>query len=161
MEASLIAGQTVFVWLIALWILLGAIENIRNPKVNRDSVAEVMSMSLMAEMHPAFHAVFRRNRVMSPRAHAVAFRVIVWAESIVAAVLLLAALWLTVACIGVAPVAGAKALAAWGAIGFTLVWGGFLVGGQWFHYWCGYEGAQATHFMAALWGMLTFAILHL
>ncbi|MEO1318190.1 MAG: DUF2165 family protein, partial [Pseudomonadota bacterium] len=63
METSLIVGQTVFVWLIALWILLGALENIRNPKVNRDSVAEVMDMSRMAEVYPAMHAVFSRNKV--------------------------------------------------------------------------------------------------
>ncbi|MEL6576096.1 MAG: DUF2165 family protein [Pseudomonadota bacterium] len=161
MELNLIVGQTVFVWLIALWILLGALENIRNPKVNRDSVAEVMDMSRMAEVYPAFYEVFRRNRVIDSRLHALAFRVIVWGESVVAAVLVVAALWLTAACLGLAAADGARVLAAWGAIGFTLVWGLFLVGGQWFHYWCGYEGAQATHFMAAIWGMLTFAILHL
>ncbi|MEO0426285.1 MAG: DUF2165 family protein [Pseudomonadota bacterium] len=161
METSLIVGQTVFVWLIALWILLGALENIRNPKVNRDSVAEVMDMSRMAAVYPAMHAVFSRNKVTDPRLHALAFRVIVWGEAIVAAILVAAAIWLTAACMGVAEIEGAKVLAAWGAIGFTLVWGLFLVGGQWFHYWCGYESAQATHFAAAIWGMVTFAILHI
>ncbi|MEM7526539.1 MAG: DUF2165 family protein [Pseudomonadota bacterium] len=161
MEASLIVGQTLFVWLIALWILLGALENIRNPKVNRDSVAEVMSMSRMAEVYPDNHAVFRGNRLEDGRLHRLAFQFIVWVEVIVSGLLLLGALALTGACLGLVGVESARALAAWGTIGFVLVWGMFLVGGQWFHYWSGYEGAQATHFMAAIWGLATFAILHL
>lgn len=47
-------------------------------------------------------------------------------------------------------------MAALGAAGFAGVFGAFLAGGQWFHYWCGHEGSQMTHFALTIWGAVTF-----
>jgi predicted small integral membrane protein len=160
-EISLLFGQTLAVWLIAFWIGLGVLENIRNPAVNRDMVVGVMTMAQMKAVYPEIHEVFGRNATHDPRMHRLAFAAIVIAELAVTAVLLLGGAALTLALFGLVGAEGARSVASLGAIGFVGVWGAFLVGGQWYHYWCGYEGSQATHFMAAIWGLATFAILHL
>ena len=155
----LLAGQFLIALMPALWLALGAVENIRNPEVNRASVAEVCSMSRMRAVYPEQYAVFCRNRVEDPRVHAWMFRAILWAECAVAVLFLAGAGALGLAVLGAVPAEAAKTLAMVGAAGFSAVWAGFLVGGQWFHYWCGFESAQATHFAATLWGIGTFLAL--
>mgnify|MGYP006273833363 CR=1 FL=1 len=161
METSLLFGQALSVWLIALWLALGALENIRNPAVNRDMVRGVMGMDRMRETYPEIFAVFGRNRTENRRAQDAAFRAIVVVECVVTLILLAGAAALTLALFGLAAPGSARAVAAFGAAAFSGIWGGFLVGGQWYHYWCGYEGSQVTHFLAALWGLATFIALHL
>ena len=51
-------------------------------------------------------------------------------------------------------------LAQLGALTFTLLWAGFITGGQWFYYWHG-EFGQTTHLLAMLWGILTLIVLML
>ncbi|MEM6679035.1 MAG: DUF2165 family protein [Pseudomonadota bacterium] len=161
METSLLAGQAVFTWSISLWLALGAIENVRHPKVNRDGVADVMSMKRMAAEYPDGYETFKANRTEDARRHALAFRAIVIAEILGGIICVAGAVALTLALVGLAPVEGARVLASWGAIAFTAIWSAFLVGGQWYHYWCGYESSQATHLAATIWGMLAFITLHL
>lgn len=152
-------GQAVFTWLIAFWLALGALENVRHPSVNLDLVRGVLSMEQMKTLYPQIYDVFKGNRSESRALHYLVFTVIVFVESLVAMVLIWGAIGLTMALFGMADPYAARAVAAFGAVGFSAIWGMFLVGGQWFHYWCGYEGSQNTHFLATLWGAATFVVL--
>lgn len=161
MDYALLAGQTALVWILTLWLALGALENVRNPGVNLRMVSEVMSMARMAETYPDYYAVFSRNRVENARAHLWTFRAIVAAEVVVALAMLWGAVMMTLALADLAPAEAARGTAALGVAGFATIWGAFLVGGQWFHYWCGYEGSQATHFYLAIWGAVALVVLAL
>lgn len=161
LDIVLLLGQCVLTWLIALWLALGALENIRHPAANGGLVADVMCMGRMRETYPEFFEIFGGNRVESAWAHKLAFWFIVIVETAVALLLLVGAGALTLALFGGVPGETARILAALGALGFAAIWGGFLVGGQWFHYWCGHEGSQMTHLVATLWGIVTFLVLML
>jgi predicted small integral membrane protein len=143
------------------WIALGVFENIRVPKANGDMVAEVLSMSRMKAEEPDYYALVSGNRIESPRVHRIAFAAIVVAESIAAIVMLAGALALAGAGLGLWDAALPRTIAVLGTLAFTVVWSGFLVGGQWVHYWVIHQDAQHTHFFLVLWGMGTLALLFL
>ena len=84
---------------------------------------------------------------------------IVLAESLVALVLIVATIALAGAVTGLVHAETARIIACIGTLGFTAIWGAFLVGGQWVHYWVGHEGSQHTHFMLVLWGIGTWLAL--
>jgi predicted small integral membrane protein len=151
-EAALVAAP-------GAWIALGALENIRVPKANGDMVAEVLSMSRMKVEEPEYYAVVSGNRIESPRFHRAAFAAIVASESIAAIVMLAGALALAGAGLGLWDAAVPRTIAVLGTLAFTLVWSGFLVGGQWVHYWIIHQDAQHTHFMLVLWGVATLGLL--
>lgn len=159
METLTLLGQAVLVAILAAWIGIGVIENIRFPPVNGDLVAMVMRMDRVREERPEIYEKVKSNRVENPRLHALAYRAIVAFELLSALLLSLGAVLLVLAAIGLAGPVFARGLSAAGALAFTLVWGGFLVGGQWFHYWAGWKDSQFTHFFLAVWGALTFQIL--
>ena len=159
MESVELAGQTLLVALLAGWLVLGLVENLRAPGVNRDTVADVMSMEQMREAWPEIYARLSRNRVTDPRVHRLVFGGIVVAEAVVSAVLVAAVLALAGAVLGLVGAGAARALGAAASLGFTAIWGGFLVGGQWFGYWVAHDGAQKTHFLLTLWGIATFIAL--
>ena len=159
MELMTLLGQTVLVGLLAGWLTLAALENIRAPSVNRDLVAAVLSMETMGRAWPEIYEVFKRNRITDPRVHGCVFATIVAVESITALVLIGATLALVGAVLGLVGVDAARIIACAGTLGFTAIWGMFLIGGQWAHYWVGHEGAQATHFMLTLWGIGTYLAL--
>jgi ABC-type Fe3+-siderophore transport system permease subunit len=158
-QTVVLLGQCALVWLIALWIALGVIENLRNPAVNRALVADVLAMKRMRELQPEAFAAFGRNRIENPAVARAAFALIVAAELVAAALLVAGAALLSLALAGLADPVTARATAALGAVAFTAIWGAFLVGGQWVHYWCGYEGSQMTHFALTIWGGVTFVAL--
>jgi predicted small integral membrane protein len=162
-EGQVTAG---IAWLEALlvaapgaWIAIGAFENIRVPKANGDMVAEVLSMSRMKAEEPEYYAVVSGNRIESPVFQRIAFGAIVVSESIAAVVMLAGALALAGAGLGFWGDAVPKSIAIVGTLAFTMVWSGLLVGGQWVHYWIIHQDAQHTHFMLALWGLATLALL--
>jgi predicted small integral membrane protein len=141
------------------WIALGAYENIRAPKANGDMVAEVLAMTRMKAEQPDYFALVSANRIASPRLHQVIFAAIVIAETASAILALLGALALAGAALGLSGAEVPRAIAVVGILGFTLVWSGFLVGGQWVHYWATHQEAQHTHFMLAIWGVVTLGVL--
>jgi predicted small integral membrane protein len=141
------------------WLAIGAFENIRAPKANGDMVAEVLAMTRMKAEIPDYYALVSANRIESPRLHRLVFAAIVAVESLSAILMLLGALALAGAALGLWGAAAPRAVAIIGTLGFTLVWSGFLVGGQWVHYWATHQEAQHTHFMLALWGVVTIGVL--
>jgi predicted small integral membrane protein len=157
-ETVTLIGQAAMVGLLAGWIALGAIENIRAPDVNRVFVGEVMAMTRVRQ-NPDVWRLVRGNRVEDPRLHRLAFAVIVAVEGVVTILLSAGFVALTLAAFGAVAAETARVWAAAGVIGWTGIWGCFLLGGNWFHYWIGSEWAQNTHFLMTVWGVATFATL--
>lgn len=141
------------------WLAIGAFENVRVPKANGDMVAEVLAMTRMKVELPDYYSLVSANRIESPRIHRLVFAAIVVTESVSAIVMLLGALALAGAALGLWEVTVPRAIAIIGTLGFTMVWSGFLVGGQWVHYWATHQPAQHTHFMLAIWGVVTLGVL--
>lgn len=151
MESLILIAQIMVIALLAGWLVLGALENLRAPNVNGDIVAEVLSMERVRQ-YPQIYEAVSRNRIEDPRIHRLLFRLIVAAECLVAVLLVLGTFALILALLGILDADLARMVAMPGAMGFAGIWGGFLVGGQWFHYWAGTESAQTTHLLLLLWG---------
>jgi predicted small integral membrane protein len=156
-ETSLI-GQAALVALQAGWLTIGVWGNIRHPELNRAMVADVMSMRPLRD-RPDLFAELAPYRVEHPAAHRGLYAAIVAAEAVVALALWAGVALLAGAALGAVAPETARAFAVLAVIGFTAVWGAFLVGGEWFRYWTGFGEAQKTHFMLTVWGVATFAAL--
>lgn len=151
--------QLFMVLMPTLWLVLGALENIRAPAANGAMVADVLAMRPMRDQFPHLYAVLGRNRIESERLHRLLFAAIVTAESLVSLVMLAGTLALLLAGLGIVALESARVLAAIGMLGFCMIWSAFLVGGQWVHYWAGAEGAQHTHLLLTIWGSAVLLLL--
>lgn len=161
MERIELFAGAVLVALQAGWLVLGAFENIRVPRINAALIEDVVTLRGLRDGYPEVHAQVADNRLTNPTLLRVLFIAIVTAEVIVALTLTGACALLVLAGIGLGDPAVALSVALLGVTGFTAIWGSFLVGGQWFYYWASHEGVQATHFMMTLWGIATLAVLML
>jgi len=157
--AAALLAQSALVLLLGLWLLLGWIENLRHPRANRDLVGEILSMRRVKQGYPEIHAEVGGNRIESRAVHRLLFRLIVAVEVVVSLVLLAGAALLAMAAFNAWDREAALTIAVLGVVGFTLLWGGLLVGGQWLHIWAGAEGLQQTFFLLTLWGVGTLAVL--
>tara|TARA_R110002020_G_scaffold157133_8_gene339569 strand:+ start:680 stop:1156 length:477 start_codon:yes stop_codon:yes gene_type:complete len=155
----LIWVQLFMVAMPTLWLVLGAVENIRAPAANGNMVADVLAMRGMRDEFPHLYAALGRNRIESATVHRLVFVAIVACETLVALVMLAGTMALLLAALGALDPEFARILATIGMLGFTLIWSAFLVGGQWVHYWAGAEGAQHTHFLLTVWGSAVLCLL--
>jgi predicted small integral membrane protein len=158
-QTAIDIAQAVLVALQAAWLSLGTYDNIRYPRINRDVVAKVLGLDALADT-PEIYAMLAHRRVTSQRAVRALFALVVVAEVAVSAALWLAALALALAAAGLVGGDLAGTLAIGAVTGFTAIWAGFLIGGQWFCYWHGDYG-QATHFFMTLWGIATLLALNI
>lgn len=159
METVVLLGQALLVGLLAGWLGIGVYENIRAPEVNGRLVSAVLSMRRVRDERPEIYAVTKANRIESPAIHAAIYRAVIAVELVATALLILGALLLLAAALGLAGAEGARITAALGTIAFTAIWGAFLVGGQWVHYWAAWKDTQFTHYFMTLWGAVTFVAL--
>lgn len=159
MDLLLLVAQTVLVGLLAGWLVIGAYENIRVPEVNLALVREVFSMEAIAREMPGVYEMVKANRVTSRGLQSGLFRLIVAFETLVALGLTLGTGLLALAVFGVVDAAYAQLFAGWAVLGFILIWGLFLVGGNWFHYWVAHKQTQHTHYFMTIWGMITLGFL--
>lgn len=145
--------------MLALWLSLGAYDNLRHPKVNGLFVAQVLELTLLKEEYPELYEMHAKRAVRSKPVQTLLFRLIIFAEC--AAVLLLwcGFLSLCAAVPGWVAVETATGLATLGVLAFTLIWSGFLVAGNYWCYWMCHEGAQNTHFQMTLWGIGVMVLL--
>lgn len=157
MELLELASQTVLVGLLAGWLVIGAYENIRSPDVNRFLVTDVFSMQSMETDMPDVYEQVKRNRVTSKGLHRTLFALIVAFEILVAWGLVAGTALLALALFGIASSDFARVFAGWAVLGFILIWGLFLVGGNWFHYWVTHKDTQTTHYLMTIWGIITLA----
>jgi predicted small integral membrane protein len=109
---------------------------------------------------PDVKAEVGHRRVSDPAAIRRVFALIIMAETIATLLLFAGVVVLGAEALGHVAPSWAASLPEAGAVAFCCVWGGMLVGGQWFHYWYGPYG-QATHLMALLWGLGTYIALSL
>ncbi|MBU1304414.1 MAG: DUF2165 domain-containing protein [Alphaproteobacteria bacterium] len=159
MTQLLVWIQLFMVLMPTLWLVLGALENIRAPAANGNMVADVLAMRPMRDQFPELYAVLGRNRIESAALHRWLFRAIVAAETIVSLIMVVGTAALLLAGLGIVALEPARVLAAIGMLGFCMIWSAFLVGGQWVHYWAGAEGAQHTHLLLTLWGSAVLLLL--
>ena len=159
MELLELVAQTVLVGLLAGWLVIGAYENWRAPDVNLDLIRDVCSMESIEREMPGVYALVKRNKVTSEGLHTGMFRLIVLFETLVAAGLVVGTLLLGLSVFGAFDATAAQVVAGWSVLGFTLIWGMFLVGGNWFHYWVSHKSTQHTLYFMTFWGILTLGIL--
>ena len=155
MELLELVTQMVLVGLLAGWLVIGAYENLRAPEVNLSLVRDVFSMQSMAEEMPDVYEQVKHNRITSARIQSGLFKLVVAFETLVALGLTLGTGMLALAVFGAVDVGTAQLFAGWSVLGFILIWGLFLVGGNWFHYWVAHKGTQHTHYFMTFWGILT------
>jgi predicted small integral membrane protein len=158
-EIAVDIAQVVLVALQAAWLALGAYENIRRPEVNRVDVAKVLGLDAVAGI-PELYREIEHRRITDPAAIARVFAAVVAAECLVALALSAGALLLLASLFGLVGAGLASGIAILAVTGFTAIWAGFLIGGQWFYYWYG-EYGQRTHFFMTLWGIATLLVLAL
>lgn len=158
-EFALLFAQTVATGSAAAWMLTGVRDNIKYPALNETYTAQVMEMQRIKEGFPEAYAPVAHRAVTNRRLQLLAFRCVVAGELIACIVLMLGALALGLALIGIVAPLTAKSIAIIGATLFTAVWAGMLVGGNHFNYWFGHEGAQLTHYHMNLWGLALIILL--
>ena len=157
-QTALLVAQAVLVALQALWLSLGAYSNLRWPRTNKDYVVDVVTMELTKE-NPAVYEDHKHRRIAKGAHIDRMFFAIAVFEAFVAVALWLAAGCLLLAAFGVLEPATARTVALIGVLAFTAIWGAFLAGGQWFHYWVSDRSPQNTHFFMLLWGIATLIFL--
>ena len=157
-ETVLLLAQSLLVALQAAWLTLGAYSNLRWPRTNIDSVTNVVTMELTKE-RPEVYEDHKHRAVMDPKAIGFLFYGVGIIETAVAVLLWVAAGALLLAVPEMLDAGTARALAIVAVLAFTAIWGAFLVGGQWFHYWVSEQSPQSTHFFMLLWGIATLIFL--
>jgi predicted small integral membrane protein len=154
----LLLAQAVLVALQAAWLTLGAYSNLRWPRTNKPYVDDVVTMELTKE-NPEVYEDHKHRAVSDPKLIGFLFRAVAVSEAMVAAFLWIAAGCLLLAALGATAVESARLVAILAVLAFTAIWGAFLVGGQWFHYWVSEQSPQNTHFFMLLWGIGTLIFL--
>jgi len=151
-DAGLVAG-------LAAWMIVAVADNWRHPKLNEEAVAMVVRFDLMAEQFPDDFAPLAHRRIDDPRSINLLFRAMRLAETVAAVVLALASVLLVAAAAGVVDALPAQAIAIAGAAFFSLIWAGFIIGGNYFAYWYCHQWAQSNHFMVMYWGLFVLLVL--
>ncbi len=159
LETAIIVAQTASVFFLAAWLTIGVLDNMFHSDLNRTATAEVLDMTRMREEFPEAYEAVAHRRISNALVQKWLFVIIVVWE-VVAAI----ALWsgfaaMLIASLGQVEPATGRGLAVLGALLFTSIWVGFLVGGNWFCYWFCHEGAQNTHYQMTLWGIVTMILL--
>ena len=153
MTTAILIAQTAQLAMMALWLAVALRDNITAPRLNADSIAEILRLDAMARDYPAHFAALSPRRITDLNRHLRLFRLIVAGEMVVVALLLAATVGMGLALAGLLAPQTAKAAALMAVSGFTAIWGAFLIGGNHFVYWLCHGNAQRTHFDLLLWGL--------
>jgi len=151
-DAALVSG-------LGAWMTVAVADNWRHPRMNAEAVAMVVRFDLMARDFPQDFALIAHRRIDNPATIRRLFLAVRAAETLAAVVLLLSALLLVLAAVGAVPGAVATGAGVAGAAFFTLIWGGFVIGGNYFAYWYCHQWAQSNHFMLMYWGFFVLLVL--
>ena len=151
-EAALVAG-------LGVWMAVAVYDNWAHARLNREAVAMVMRFDLMERDYPDDFAIVAHRKVTSERLISAAFETIRLAETLAALGLLASAALLLGAALGLAAAATATTWALLSTTFFSLIWAGFIIGGNYFHYYFCHQWGQSNHFMFMYWGLFDLAIL--
>ena len=159
LESIILVAQTACVFFMAAWLTIGVLDNIFHSALNSAITAEVLDMTRMREEFPEAYETVAHRRISNVSVQKWLFMIIVVWE-VVAAI----ALWsgfaaMVMAALGQVDPKTGRSLAVLGALFFTSIWVGLLVGGNWFCYWFCHKGAQNTHYQMTLWGIVTMILL--
>jgi len=161
LDFAILCVQTVQVASMAVWLAVALRDNVTAPRLNGDSIAEILALEAMERQYPHHFAALRGRALTDPARQRLLFRLIVLAESAVVIALTLASLAMVGALAGVMAPDSAKALALLAVAGFSAIWIAFLTGGNHYVYWLCHGNAQRTHFDLLLWGLGTQVFLAL
>jgi hypothetical protein len=153
-EAALVAG-------LGTWMALAVYDNWRHAKLNRDGVAMVMRFDIMERDYPDDFKLVAHRKVTNERAIALVFGAIRLAETLAALLLFAAVFGLFGAALGTFDSANAQVFAIVACAYFTLIWAGFIIGGNYFHYYYCHQWGQSNHFMFMYWGFFVLLVLML
>jgi len=151
-EAALVAS-------LGVWMTVAVIDNWRHPALNREAVAMVMRFDLMERDFPDDFAIVAHRKIDDDRTIDLTFHTIRLAETLAAFLLLCAAGLLVLTSVGAASEAVALNTALLAVTFFSLIWAGFIVGGNYFHYYFCHQWGQSNHFMFMYWGLFVLVIL--
>lgn len=153
LEIAILAAQTLNCTMMALWLVVALRDNLTAPRLNLDSVIEILRLDAMARDYPQHYETLRPRRIVDPGRARLLFRLIVAAEAMVALALAVACVALVGALAGLVAPDTARALALFACMGFGAIWAAFLIGGNHFVYWLCHGNAQRTHFDLLLWAV--------
>lgn len=159
MEAALILLDAALVAGLAAWMTVAVADNWRFPEMNEDSVKMVVSFELMAEEAPEHFALVAHRKIDDPKTIRLFFRAIRLAETVAALALWVAAALLALGALGAFSIATATGLAVIASGYFSLIWAGFIIGGNYYCYWYCHPWAQSNHFMFMYWGLFVLVVL--
>jgi predicted small integral membrane protein len=151
-EAAMVAG-------LGVWMAVAVYDNWVHAALNRAGVAMVMGLEIMARDFPEEFAVVAHRRVTDPRLVDLAFQAIRITETLAAGALLVSALALAGAALGMVAPLAATVLAVLSVAFFCLIWAGFIIGGNYFHYYYCHQWGQSNHFMFMYWGLFVLVLL--
>ncbi|MDG4650527.1 DUF2165 family protein [Roseibacterium sp. SDUM158017] len=151
-EAALVAG-------LGTWMAVAVADNWRHPKMNEEGVAMVVRFDLMAIEYPEDYRLVAHRRIEDPATIRRLFHTIRAAETLAAISLVVSALLLVLAAARAASSEVATGAAIVSSAFFTLVWGCFVIGGNYFAYWYCHQWAQSNHFMLMYWGFFVLIVL--
>lgn len=150
-DAALVAG-------LGIWMAVAVYDNWRHPQLNLEAVAMVMRFDFMERDYPDDFAIVAHRRIDSPSTIKAVFQMVRLAETLAALVLLGAALGLLGAGLGIVDAQTATVFAAGAAAYFSLIWAGFIIGGNYFHYYYCHQWGQSNHFMFMYWGFFVLIV---
>ncbi|MBN8291841.1 DUF2165 family protein [Rhodobacter sp. NTK016B] len=159
MQSLLLLVDAALVASLGVWMAVAVADNWRRPKLNEDSVAMVVRFDLMAQEYPEDYALLADRRIDDPRLIHIMFHAIRLAETVAAIALLVSAGLLVLAAVGAVDAGLATGIAIVSATVFTLIWGSFVTGGNYFAYWYCHQWAQSNHFMLMYWGFFVLLVL--
>ena len=151
-DAALLAG-------LSVWMSVAVADNWRHPKLNEEAVAMVLRFDLMAEQYPDDYKMLAHRRIEDRRTIRFLFQSMRLAETIAAALLVLATVSLLAAAVGLLTPLFSHGFAILSTTYFVCIWMGFVIGGNYFAYWYCHQWAQSNHFMVMYWGLFVLLIL--
>lgn len=158
METILMLIDAVLVAGLGGWMAFAVADNWLHPKLNESGVAMVVGFDLMAEEYPDDYSEISYRRITNPKTIRLMFQCIRMAETLSALALLLSSAALILASAGMAPAPAAHAMALVSTAFFTMIWAGFITGGNYFAYWYCHQWSQSNHFMLMFWGLLVLIV---
>jgi len=159
METLMLLVEAALVAALGTWMAVAVYDNWRHAQLNREAVAMVMRFDVMERDYPDDYKIVAHRKVTSEALITALFQIIRLAETLAAIVLLLAALGLAGAAIGAVGAEAATIFAIVACAYFSLIWAGFIIGGNYFHYYYCHQWGQSNHFMFMYWGFFVLLVL--
>jgi predicted small integral membrane protein len=159
METVLVLVDAALVAALGCWMAVAVYDNWRHPQLNREAVAMVMRFDIMARDYPEDFRVVAHRRIESAAVIEAAFQAVRLAETLAAVALLGAAFGLVGAAFGTFDPQLATVTALVATAWFCLIWAGFIIGGNYFHYYYCHQWGQSNHFMFMYWGFFVVLVL--